>query len=215
MTIRVLVVDDQALVRGSFRVLVDTAPDLTTVGEAENGTRAVELVRSERPDVVLMDIRMPGVDGIEATRLISGQARVLILTTYDLDEYVYAALRAGASGFLLKDTPPGDLLAAIRVIAAGESLLAPTVTRRLIEEFTRRPEPAHRPVRGLGGVTAREREVLTLIAQGLSNTEIATHLHVSLPTTKTHVGRLLTKTGARDRAQLVILAYESGLVRVN
>jgi DNA-binding NarL/FixJ family response regulator len=140
---------------------------------------------------------------------------VLILTTYDLDEYVYAALRAGASGFLLKDTPPGDLLAAIRVIAAGEALLAPTVTRRLIEEFTRRPEPAHRPARGLAGVTAREREVLTLIAQGLSNTEIAAHLHVSLPTTKTHVGRLLTKTGARDRTQLVILAYESGLVRVN
>lgn len=213
MTIRVLVVDDQALIRGSFRVLVDTAPDLTTVGEAENGMRAVELVRAEEPDVVLMDIRMPEVDGIEATRLIAGQARVLILTTYDLDEYVYAALRAGASGFMLKDTPPADLLAAIRVIAAGEALLAPTVTRRLIEEFTRRPEPASRPARGLDGVTPRERQVLTLIARGLSNTELAAHLQVSLPTVKTHVGRLLTKTGARDRAQLVILAYESGLVR--
>jgi DNA-binding NarL/FixJ family response regulator len=215
VTVRVLVVDDQALVRGSFRVLVDTAPDLTAVGEAESGARAVELVRTESPDVVLMDIRMPGMDGIEATRLISGQARVLILTTYDLDEYVYAALRAGASGFLLKDTPPADLLAAIRVIAAGEALLAPTVTRRLIEEFTRRPQPSHPPARDLQGVTAREREVLALIAQGLSNSEIAAHLHISLPTAKTHVGRLLTKTGARDRAQLVILAYESGLVRVN
>ncbi len=217
MTIRVLVADDQALVRGSFRILVDTAPDLTAVGEAASGTEAVELARSEKPDLVLMDIRMPGVDGIEATRQITADpqtsaVRVLILTTFDLDEYVFAALRAGASGFLLKDTPPADLLAAIRVVAAGDALLAPGVTRRLISEFTRRPEPAQRPAAALEEVTEREREVLTLIGLGLSNTEIAAHLHVSLSTAKTHVGRLLMKLAARDRAQLVIAAYEGGLV---
>ena len=217
VTIRVLVADDQALVRGSFRILVDTAPDLTSVGEAASGAEAVELARSEKPDVVLMDIRMPSVDGIEATRQITADpqtsaVRVLILTTFDLDEYVFAALRAGASGFLLKDTPPADLLAAIRIVAAGDALLAPGVTRRLIAEFTRRPEPAQRPAAALEEVTEREREVLTLIALGLSNTEIAAHLHVSLSTAKTHVGRLLMKLAARDRAQLVIAAYEGGLV---
>ncbi|MER5422652.1 response regulator transcription factor [Streptosporangium roseum] len=217
--IRVLVADDQALLRGSFRVLVDTAPDLTTVGEAGTGAEAVGLARSERPDVVLMDVRMPEMDGIEATRRICGSAdtagvRVLMLTTFDLDEYVYAALRAGASGFLLKDTPPGELLAAIRVVAAGEGLLAPTVTRRLIAEFARRPEPSQPLAGELGGVTGRERDVLALIARGLSNTEIAGHLRLSLATVKTHVGRLLSKLGARDRAQLVILAYETGLVSV-
>ena len=217
MSIRVLVADDQALVRGSFRILVDTAPDLTSVGEAASGAEAVELARSEKPDLVLMDIRMPGVDGIEATRQITADpqtsaVRVLILTTFDLDEYVFAALRAGASGFLLKDTPPADLLAAIRVVAAGDALLAPGVTRRLIAEFTGRPEPAQRPAAALEEVTEREREVLTLIGLGLSNTEIAAHLHVSLSTAKTHVGRLLMKLAARDRAQLVIAAYEGGLV---
>jgi len=217
VSIRVLVADDQALVRGSFRILVDTAPDLTSVGEAASGAEAVELARSEKPDLVLMDIRMPGVDGIEATRQITADpqtsaVRVLILTTFDLDEYVFAALRAGASGFLLKDTPPADLLAAIRVVAAGDALLAPGVTRRLIAEFTGRPEPAQRPAAALEEVTEREREVLTLIGLGLSNTEIAAHLHVSLSTAKTHVGRLLMKLAARDRAQLVIAAYEGGLV---
>ena len=218
MTIRVLVADDQALVRGSFRILVSTAPDLSPVGEASTGAEAIDLARREKPDVVLMDIRMPGLDGIEATRQITTSpetsgVRVLILTTFDLDEYVYEALRAGASGYLLKDTPPADLLAAIRVIAAGDALLAPGVTRRLIAEFTRRPEPAQCPADALEEVTEREREVLTLIGLGLSNTEIADHLHVSLSTAKTHVGRLLMKLAARDRAQLVIAAYDAGLVR--
>jgi DNA-binding NarL/FixJ family response regulator len=214
--IRVLVVDDQALLRGSFRVLVDTAPGLTTVGEAGNGVEAVTMARAERPDVVLMDVRMPEMDGIEATRQICAElpdTRVLMLTTFDLDAYVYSALRAGASGFLLKDTPPADLLAAIRVIAAGESLLAPSVTRRLIEEFTSRPEPARVVARELSSVTEREREVLALIARGLSNTEVAEHLHVGVATVKTHVSRLLSKLQARDRAQLVIVAYETALVR--
>ena len=216
--IRVLVADDQALVRGSFRLLVDTAPDLQVVGEAATGAEAVEIATREKPDVLLMDIRMPGMDGIEATRQITGSeqtgaARVLILTTFDLDDYVYAALRAGASGFLLKDTPPADLLAAIRVIAAGDALLAPAVTRRLIAEFARRPEPGQQPAATLAGITDREREVLTLIARGLSNAEIAQALHVTMATAKTHVGRLLAKLGARDRAQLVMVAYESGLVQ--
>jgi DNA-binding NarL/FixJ family response regulator len=218
MTIRTLVVDDQALVRGSFRILVDTAPDLMSVGEAANGTEAVELARREKPDIVLMDIRMPGMDGIEATRRITtapdtSGVRVLILTTFDLDEYVFAALRAGASGFLLKDTPPADLLAAIRVVVAGDALLAPGVTRRLIAEFTRHDEPRSRPAATLDHITEREREVLTLIGLGLSNTEIAARLQVSLSTAKTHVGRLLMKLSARDRAQLVIAAYDAGLVR--
>ncbi|MEJ3744460.1 response regulator transcription factor [Actinomycetes bacterium KLBMP 9797] len=215
--IRVLIADDQALLRGSFRVLVDLAPDLTTVAEAGTGAEAVALARDHRPDVVLMDVRMPEMDGIEATRRICGdpataETRVLILTTFDLDEYVYAALRAGASGFLLKDTPPTDLLAAIRVVATGDGLLAPSVTRRLIAEFARRPEPARPLPRRLDGVTDREREVLTLVASGLSNGEIADRLTLSLATVKTHVSRLLSKLHARDRAQLVIVAYETGLV---
>ena len=223
MTIRVLVADDQALVRGSFRILVSTAPDLSPVGEASTGAEAIELARREKPDVVLMDIRMPGLDGIEATRQITTSpetsgVRVLILTTFDLDEYVFAALRAGASGYLLKDTPPADLLAAIRVIAAGDALLDPGVTRRLIAEFTRRPDPCLGPGRpappsALAEITGREREVLTLVGLGLSNTEIAARLHVSMSTAKTHVGRLLMKLAARDRAQLVIAAYDAGLVR--
>jgi DNA-binding NarL/FixJ family response regulator len=218
MTIRVLVADDQALVRGSFRLLVDTAPDLTSVGEAATGTEAVEVVRREKPDVVLMDVRMPGMDGIEATRQITADpqtpaVRVLILTTFDLDEYVFAALRAGASGFLLKYTRPAGLLDAIRVVAAGDALLAPAVTRRLIEEFAKRQEPRQPPAAAIDEVTEREREVLTLVGLGLSNTEIADRLHVSLSTAKTHVGRLLMKLGARDRAQLVIAAYNTGLVR--
>jgi DNA-binding NarL/FixJ family response regulator len=215
--IRVLVADDQALLRGSFRVLVDATPGLVTVGEAGTGAEAVTLAGAQRPDVVLMDVRMPELDGIEATRRICGSpdtagVRVLILTTFDLDEYVYAALRAGASGFLLKDTRPDDLLAAIRVVAASEALLAPTVTRRLIAEFARRGEPSRPLARVLAGVTDREREVLTLIARGLSNVELAEHLHLSLATVKTHVGRLLAKLQARDRAQLVVIAYETGLV---
>ena len=217
MTIRVLVADDQALVRGSFSILVDTVPDLTSVGEAATGNEAVELAKREKPDIVLMDIRMPGMDGIEATKRITSDpatsaVRVLVLTTFGIDEYVFAALRAGASGFLLKDTPPGDLLAAIRVVAAGDALLAPAITRRLIAEFTRRPEPKQRPKAALDQTTEREREVLTLIGLGLSNAEIASHLHVSPSTAKTHIGHLLMKLGARDRAQLVIAAYDSGLV---
>lgn len=215
--IRVLIADDQALLRGSFRLLVDSTPGLTTVGEAGTGMEAVALAAEHRPDVVLMDVRMPEMDGIEATRRICGEpatagTRVVILTTFDLDEYVYGALRAGASGFLLKDTPPAELLAGIRVVAAGEGLLAPTVTRRLINEFARRPEPTRPLPRRLDGVTEREREVLTLIGRGLSNTELAEQLNLSLATVKTHVGRLLTKLAVRDRAQLVIVAYETGLV---
>jgi DNA-binding NarL/FixJ family response regulator len=215
--IRVLVADDQALLRGSFRVLIDTAPDLTTVCEAGTGREAVELARLHKPDVALMDVRMPDMDGIEATRRICGAqdlagVRVLILTTFDLDEYVYAGLSAGASGFLLKNTPPADLLTAIRVIAAADGLLAPSVTRRLIAEFARRPSAAPFTP-SLQGVTSREREVLTLVARGLSNSEIAAHLHVSATTIKTHIGHLLTKLNARDRAQLVIAAYETGIVR--
>lgn len=215
--IRVLIADDQALLRGSFRVLIDTAPGLTTIGEAATGAQAVELARRDQPDVVLMDVRMPDMDGIEATRRIcvdptTADVRVLILTMFDLDSYVYAALRAGASGFLLKDVPPADLLNAIRVIAAGDALLAPTITRRLIAELSRRPEPARPLTRDLHGVTEREREILTLVARGLSNQEIAENLRLSPATVKTHISRLLTKTSARDRAQLVIIAYETGLV---
>lgn len=212
--IRVAIADDQALLRGSFRVLLETQAELAVVGEASTGLEAVGLARAERPDVVLMDVRMPEMDGIEATRLIRSDVeldtRVLILTTFDLDEYVYAALRAGASGFLLKDSPPADLVAAIRVVAAGDGLLAPTVTRRLIAAFAAKPPgvTSHR----LDGVTEREREVLTLIARGLSNAELATHLNVSPGTVKSHIGQLLRKLDARDRAQLVIAAYEARLV---
>ncbi|WP_432927538.1 response regulator [Microbispora sp. CA-135349] len=216
--IRVLLADDQELLRGSLRLLVDSTPGLVAVGEAGTGARAVELARSERPHVVLMDVRMPGMDGIEATRRICGEpsgTRVLILTTFDLDEYVYAGLRAGASGFLLKNTPPAELLAAIRVIAAGDGLLAPSVTRRLIAQFTQFGGTAmgrSRSGPSLDGLTAREREVLMLVARGLSNLEIAASLHVSTATVKTHIGHLLAKLDARDRAQLVIAAYEGGLV---
>jgi DNA-binding NarL/FixJ family response regulator len=217
MTVRVAVADDQALVRAGFRLLVDSAADLEVVGEAVNGEEAVELARRERPAVVLMDIRMPRMDGLEATRRIAGDealagVRVLILTTFDLDEYVYQALRAGASGFLLKDTPPAELLAAIRVVAAGDALLAPRVTRRLIAEFARRPDPARAPPAALEALTEREREVLALVAHGLSNGEIAERLVVSPATSKTYVSRMLAKLGARDRAQLVAIAYETGLV---
>jgi DNA-binding NarL/FixJ family response regulator len=212
--IRVLVADDQALLRGSFRLLIDLAGDLTTVAEAADGAEAVRAALEHRPDVVLMDIRMPVMNGIEATaRICAGtDARVLMLTTFDLDEYVYAALRAGASGFVLKDTPPADLLAAIRVVAAGDALLSPRVTRRLITAFARSPGPVPVPAAGLEAITEREREVLVLVARGLSNGEIAAHLTLSLATVKTHVGRLLTKLDARDRAQLVIVAYETRLI---
>ena len=215
--IRVLVADDQALLRGSLRLLVDSAPDLTAVGEAGTGAEAVALAVSEQPDVILMDIRMPGMDGIEATRQITtapetAATRVLVLTTFNLGEYVFAALRAGASGFLLKDTRPGDLLAAVRVVAAGDALLSPSVTRQLIGEFARQPEPARRRPT-VSELTEKEAEVLALIGLGLSNTEICERLFVSMSTTKTHVGRLLMKLDARDRAQLVIAAYEGGLVR--
>jgi DNA-binding NarL/FixJ family response regulator len=217
MTHSVLVVDDQALVRGAFTVLVSSAADLVVVGEAADGEEAVRLAAERRPDVVLMDVRMPGIDGIEATRRIVSSpggegTRVLILTTFDLDEYVYDALRAGASGFLLKDTPPADLLAAIRVIAGGDALLAPSVTRTLIEEFARREPPVARECPELEGLTPREREVLVLVARGRSNGEIADELHMSAATAKTHVSRLLAKLGSRDRAQLVVVAYESGLM---
>ena len=220
--IRVLVADDQALLRASFSLLVDATAGMEVAGEAATGTEAVRLVRQERPDLVLMDVRMPAMDGIEATARICGSpetagVRVLILTMFDLDRYVYGALRAGASGFLLKDTPPEDLLAAIRVVAGGEALLAPSVTRRLIARFARIPEPAARPgavlaARRLSILTEREREVLTLIALGLSNTEIAQRLQVSPATVKTHISHLLEKLAARDRAQLVIIAYEAGLI---
>ncbi|HEY3684920.1 MAG TPA: response regulator transcription factor [Streptosporangiaceae bacterium] len=292
MTVRVVMADDQELLRAGFRVLLDATDDLELVGEASTGTEAVALTERLHPDVVLMDIRMPEMDGIEATRRIctnghspdrepgverggepggelsrqrgrelggepggepgggrggqlggerggaaggglgrqrgrelggepggerggagAGPPWVLILTTFDLDAYVYGALRAGASGFLLKDAPPAELLAAIRVVATGEALLAPTVTRRLIAEFARRPEPSGPAGGSLGEVTGREREVLTLIARGLSNAEIAVHLHLSPATVKTHIGRLLSKLAARDRAQLVIAAYENGLVK--
>jgi DNA-binding NarL/FixJ family response regulator len=216
--IRVAVADDQALVRAGFSVLLRTAEDLEVVGEAADGHAAVELVTRERPDVILMDIRMPGMNGVEATALITADerlsaTRVLILTTFDLDEYVFDALRAGASGFLLKDTLPGDLLAAVRVVASGDALLAPSVTRRLMAEFARRPAkgPATATVTA-DQLTARELEVWAAVARGQSNGEIADTLFISYATAKTHVSRLLTKLGARDRAQLVVLAYEAGVV---
>jgi DNA-binding NarL/FixJ family response regulator len=217
MSIRVVVADDQTLVRAGFRLLVDSAADLEVVGEAVDGAQAVELARRERPAVVLMDIRMPTMDGLEATRRIAADellagVRVLMLTTFDLDEYVYQALRSGASGFLLKDTPPADLLAAIRVVAAGDALLAPGITRRLIAEFARRPDPARVAPAVLQGLTDRERVVLGLVARGLSNAEIAQRLVVSPATSKTYVSRVLAKLDARDRAQLVAIAYETGLV---
>ncbi len=214
--IRVLIADDQALVRAGFEVLVDSADDLQVVGAAANGAEAVELAAMTSPDVILMDIRMPVMDGLEATARILGQphtnSRLLILTTFDLDEYVFSALRAGASGFLLKDTPPAQLLAGIRTVADGEALLSPSVTRHLIEEFVRRPGMQAPAPPSLAMLTSREGEVLELVARGLSNVEIGQRLYVSPATAKTHVGRLLMKLGARDRAQLVVIAYESGLV---
>jgi DNA-binding NarL/FixJ family response regulator len=217
VTIGVVVVDDQALVRGGFRVLVDSASDLAVLGEASNGAEAVELVRATRPDVVLMDVRMPVMDGIEATRQILDDhrgdvPRILILTTFDLDEYVYAALRAGASGFMLKDTPPEELLAAIRVIAGGDALLAPSVTRRLIADFASREIKPAGSADILGSLTDREREVFGLVAKGMSNQEVADELHMSAATAKTHVSRVLMKLDARDRAQLVVIAYETGFI---
>jgi DNA-binding NarL/FixJ family response regulator len=216
--IRVLLVDDQELVRAGFRVLIESVPDLEVVGEASDGEQAVKLVELEHPHVVLMDVRMPGMDGIEATARIraldgASDTRILILTTFDLDEYVHAALRAGASGFLLKDASPTDLLDAIRVIHNGEALLAPSVTRRLIEEFAHLPGPEQTPPEALDVLTDRERQVLALVARGLSNSEIAEHLVVSPATSKTHVSRIMAKVNARDRAQLVMLAYETGLVK--
>ncbi|GHG31390.1 response regulator [Streptomyces zaomyceticus] len=228
--VEVLLVDDQPLVRAGLRVLMADSPDLVVVGEAGTGTEAVRLARELRPDVVVMDVRMPGMDGIEATRIVTtgpDAPRVLVLTTFDDDEYVYGALRSGASGFLVKDMAVDDILAAVRVVAAGDALIAPGVTRRLIEEFAARPEPAgppsartrpgraeptaSLPPRALAGVTAREREVLVLVGRGLSNGEIAERLHISAATAKAHVARLFTKLDARDRVQLVILAYEAGL----
>jgi DNA-binding NarL/FixJ family response regulator len=215
--IRVALADDQELVRAGFRTLIESADDLQVVGEAADGEEAVRLVRDRIPDVVLMDIRMPCVDGIEATKRIqdlSGteNVRVLVLTTFDLDEYVHAALRAGASGFLLKDASPAELLNAIRVIHEGDALLAPSITRRLIEDFARRSRPEKTPESVLQALTERELEVLKLVARGLSNAEIGDELVVSHATAKTHVSRVLTKLGARDRAQLVVIAYETGLV---
>jgi DNA-binding NarL/FixJ family response regulator len=224
VTLRVVVADDQALVRVGFRGIIDATPGFTVVGEAANGQEALEVTRQTRPDVVLMDVRMPVMDGIEATRQITADGngvRTLILTTFDLDEYVYTALRAGASGFLLKDTMPADLLTAIRVVAAGDALLAPSITRRLIGEFARLPGsgrsgggPSAGVDRLLAGLTEREVEVLALVARGMSNGEIAEELVISPATAKTHVAHLLAKLDARDRVQLVILGYQSGLAKV-
>jgi DNA-binding NarL/FixJ family response regulator len=220
MTIKVAVVDDQALMRDGFTMILDAQDDITVVGDAENGRSGVELCRRTRPDVVLMDVRMPDMDGIEATRLIVAdpvlETKVLVLTTFDLDEYVFAAMRAGASGFLLKDTPARELVNAVRVIAAGDALLSPSVTRRLIEAFAGQPEPeaATAAARALpADLTEREREALELLACGLSNREIAARMYVGEATAKTHVSRLLSKLGVRDRVQAVVLAYETGLVR--
>jgi DNA-binding NarL/FixJ family response regulator len=217
--IRVVVADDQPLVRAGLRAMLDLADDLALVGEAADGREAVDIARGAQPDVLLMDVRMPVLDGIEATRRITSDrstasVKVVVLTTFDVDEYVYGALRAGASGFLLKDAPPEQVLDAVRVVAAGEALLDPGVTRRLIAEFARRP-PAGRPAQlpALRQLTRREREVLALAGRGLSNAEIAAQLVVSPATAKTHVARVLAKLQARDRAQLVVLAYESGLIR--
>ncbi len=215
--IRVVLADDQTLVRSGFRVLLERAGDVEVVGEAADGADALELVRAERPDVVLMDIRMPSVDGLEATRRIASDpalaaVRVVMLTTFDLDEYVFEALHAGAAGFLLKDVEPDDLRDAVRVVAAGDSLLSPSVTRRLIAEFVSRPQGRRAPPPELDDLTEREREVLGLVARGLTNDEIAERLVISPATAKTHVSRILLKLAARDRTQLVVIAYESGLV---
>jgi DNA-binding NarL/FixJ family response regulator len=212
VTIRVGLADDQALVRAGFRMIVESRPGMEIAGEAADGHEAIELVRRERPDVMLMDIRMPQVDGIEATRQVAGATRVVILTTYELDEYVFDALAAGASGFLLKAAPPEQLIHAIEVVAAGNALLDPSVTRRLIAEFAKRPEPTLKRPKELASLTDREREVLLEIARGLTNGEIAGRLFVSETTVKTHVAHVLDKLGLRDRVQAVIVAYEAGLV---
>jgi len=216
MTVRVVLADDQPLVRAALRMVIGEAPGLEVVGEAGTGAEAVALAGTERPDVVVMDIRMPGMDGIEATRLItegSGGSQVIMLTTFDDDDYLYGALRAGAAGFLVKDMALDDILDAIRVVATGDGLLAPSVTRRLIREFAERPVPTAAPGAGTAlGITDREREVLALIGNGLSNTEIAARLSISVATAKTYVTRLLAKLDARDRVRLVIIAYEAGLV---
>jgi len=212
MTIKVLIADDQALVRTGFRKILESEPDLEVVGEAGDGGEAVEAALLLRPDVVLMDIRMPRLDGLEATRRLVGKTRILVLTTFDLNEYVYEALRAGASGFLLKDAPADQLVTAIRVVAAGEALLAPSITRRLIEEFARRPPSDARPAE-LEALSPRELDVLRLVARGLSNAEIASELYVGDATVKTHVSRILQKLNLRDRVQAVVLAYESGLLQ--
>lgn len=215
--IRVLLADDQALVRAGFRALLDSTPDITVVAEAGDGEEAVRLARAERPDVVLMDIRMPGVDGLAAAeRILTDPAltstRIVVLTTFDLDEYIFEALRFGVSGFLVKDTEPGDLLQAVRVVHSGEALLSPGITRRLIADYARRPPKAPDSSVRLNGLTDREREVVALVGGGLSNEEIATHLVVSPATAKTHVSRAMVKLGVRDRAQLVVIAYETALV---
>lgn len=220
MSIGVLLVDDQELMRMAFRMVVDSQPDLEVVGEASDGGEAIAAVDELQPDVVLMDVRMPHMDGVEATRRIvdcSGTARVIVLTTFDLDEYVYAALRAGASGFLLKDVQPGDLLSAIRAVAAGDAVVAPSVTRRLLSTYAHRlPAPGHPEAveyNGLDQLTAREHEVLLLVARSLSNAEIAKQLVLSEATVKSHVGRILAKLKLRDRVQIVVFAYETGLIK--
>ncbi|MET9425529.1 response regulator transcription factor [Streptomyces sp. NPDC006540] len=221
MTIRVIIVDDQAMVRAGFAALLSAQSDIDVVGEAPDGRKGVEVSRTTHPDVVLMDVRMPEMDGLAAARellnpptAVAHRPKVLMLTTFDVDDYVYEALRAGASGFLLKDAPPADLIAAVRIVAAGEALLAPSVTRRLIADFAaQRPAPRRDPSLRLNGLTPRETEVLELIARGLSNQEIAGHLVLAEQTVKTHIGRVLAKLDLRDRAQAVIFAYESGLVR--
>jgi DNA-binding NarL/FixJ family response regulator len=217
MTITVVVADDQALVRAGFRVLVNSEADLLVVGEASDGVEAVNVVRDTHPDVVLMDVRMPKMDGLAATRQIvesrsDSSSRILMVTTFDLDEYIFDALRFGASGFLLKDTPPEELLSAVRIIARGDSLLAPSVTRRLIAEFTDRPTNVAPVNKDLALLTVRECEVLKAIGGGMSNAEIADDLHMSVATAKTHVSRILSKLDARDRTQLVVIAFQSGIV---
>jgi DNA-binding NarL/FixJ family response regulator len=215
MTTTVLLADDQALVRRGFRMILESEPDIEVVGEAENGQQAIDQVRRWHPAVVLMDIQMPGLDGLEAARRLladpESMTRVLILTTFDLDEYVYEAMRAGASGFLLKTAPPEDLIAAVRLVAEGEALLSPSVTRRVIQRFAR-PDPYVPPSQDLERLTARETEVLRLLAQGLSNAEIGASLYVSEATVKTHISSILSKLGLRDRVQAVIFSYEQGVV---
>jgi DNA-binding NarL/FixJ family response regulator len=216
-SIRVVIVDDQVLVRAGFRALLDAQDDIEVVGEAADGAEAERLTRTLKPDVILMDIRMPGVDGLQATRSIAAddelrEVRIIILTTFDLDEYVFEALRVGASGFLVKNTEPAELIHAVRAVAAGDALLSPGVTKRLVAEFAAKTKEP-RPTSELNALTDREREVMSLVAEGLSNEEIAERLVVSPATAKTHVSRAMVKLGARDRAQLVVIAYESGLVR--